>query len=55
VAGRLLASLLYGVVPADAGVIATSLAIVFATGLVGCLVPARRASRVDVVATLRQE
>lgn len=55
VVSRLLAGFLYGVLPADAGVMSIAVVTVLGAGLVGTLVPARRASRVDVVATLRQE
>jgi ABC-type antimicrobial peptide transport system permease subunit len=46
---RLLAGLLYGIVPTDASVLAAVVA------AAACLIPARRATRVNVVSTLRYE
>ncbi|MGE3471824.1 MAG: ADOP family duplicated permease [Vicinamibacterales bacterium] len=52
---RLLATRLYGVSPVDAAVYAATAALVLLAGLAACYVPARRASRLDPVATLRAE
>jgi ABC-type antimicrobial peptide transport system permease subunit len=45
--GRGLAFILFDVAPMDPAVLVTVLAIMTATGLVACLVPAARATRVD--------
>jgi putative ABC transport system permease protein len=53
--GRLLESLLFDVTPADPLTL-TAAAVVFAlAALLVCLVPARRAGRVDLMEALRQE
>ena len=52
---RYLASQLYGVSPLDPAVYATVAILLAAAGLVACLIPARRALRVDPVQALRQE
>jgi predicted permease len=54
-ATRTLASLLYGVKPADVTAFAAAAAVLFAAVLAAALVPARKAARVDPVETLRQE
>ncbi len=54
-AGRLLASSLYGVGPADVMTYASVVAGVLAVALSACLVPARRALKVDPLASLRAE
>jgi len=50
---RMLASLLYGVAPMDAGANASAAAVVLATGVVAAALPAWRAARVDPAETLR--
>ncbi len=52
---RLIESQLYGVSPLDPAVLATVAALLAAVALAACLVPARRATRVDPVTALRQE
>jgi predicted permease len=52
---RFLESLLYGVEPTDAGLYAAVALAVVLVSLAACLVPARRAMRVDPLATLRAE
>lgn len=53
--GRLIRSLLYGIQPSDPGVMATVAVVLAVTGLVACLLPARRATRIDPVAALTSE
>ena len=52
---RLLQSLLYGVRPSDPGVLASVAAILALTGLFACVLPARKATRVDPVVALSDE
>ena len=52
-AARMLASLLYGVAPMDAGANAAAAAVVLATGVLAAALPAWRAARVDPAETLR--
>ena len=52
---RLIRSLLYGVQPTDAGVMASVAALMALTGLVACVLPARRATRIDPVVALTTE
>jgi ABC-type antimicrobial peptide transport system permease subunit len=52
---RFLESLLYGVEPTDAALYAAVALAVVLVSLAACLVPARRAMRVDPLATLRAE
>ena len=54
-AGRLVASLLYGVTPHDPLVLVTTAATLVVVAIVACLIPARRAARVDPMETLRAE
>jgi putative ABC transport system permease protein len=54
-ASRFVASLLYGVVPADGVSFAAAAAIVLTSGLLAAFVPARRAGRVDPIVALRAE
>jgi putative ABC transport system permease protein len=50
---RAFRSLLYGVQPADPVTVITVAALLFATAALACLVPARRAMRVDPVSAMR--
>ncbi|HVT72541.1 MAG TPA: ABC transporter permease [Lacunisphaera sp.] len=52
---RLIASLLTGMTPLDAAVLAASAALLGGIGLLACLVPARRATAVNPVEALRAE
>jgi putative ABC transport system permease protein len=52
---RLMAALLFGVTPTDPSTFASIAAILMAIALAGSYVPARRATRVDPMATLRSE
>jgi predicted permease len=49
---RLIQSLLYGVQPTDPWVLASVAGLMAATGLLACLLPARRATRIDPVVAL---
>jgi ABC-type antimicrobial peptide transport system permease subunit len=53
VLARVLASTLYGVAPTDPRAIIVTAAVLTATAMLACLIPARRAIRVDLVDTLR--
>ena len=55
VLARLLASFLYGVGPADPLALAGAAAVLVGAGLVAASLPARRASRVDPAAILRDQ
>ncbi len=52
---RFMAALLYGVAPSDALTLVVVAALLIASATAGCLVPARRAMRVDPVSVLRAE
>jgi len=52
---RLIRSLLYGVQPTDAGVMISVAALLALTGLAACVLPARRATRIDPVVALTEE
>ena len=52
--GRWLKSLLFGVSSADALSIAGAIAVVMVAGLAASLIPARRASRVDIITMMRE-
>lgn len=54
-ATRFLDHLLYGVEPLEKSVVGAGCLIVFATAVVSCYVPARRAMRIDVADALREE
>ena len=55
VATRALSTLLFGVTPADAGILASVALLLVAVGLLASYVPARRAMRVDPVTALQSE
>jgi ABC-type antimicrobial peptide transport system permease subunit len=52
---RVIGRLLFGVAPTDAAVFGVVTGLLVASGVVACLVPARRATRVDPIVTLRSE
>jgi putative ABC transport system permease protein len=52
---RLMSSLLYGVSPNDAIAFASAVPLLVLAGLLACLIPARRAMRVDPMVALRYE
>jgi ABC-type antimicrobial peptide transport system permease subunit len=52
---RLIQSLLYGVQPTDPLVLTTVAAMLAAVGVAACLLPARRATRIDPVVALSDE
>jgi ABC-type antimicrobial peptide transport system permease subunit len=52
---RLLASLLYGVGPADPVTFVVTAAVMFAAVLMASLIPAQRASRIDTLQALRHD
>jgi predicted permease len=53
--GRLVASLLFGIVPHDASVLIGASTVLCIVGITACVVPAVRAARVDPATTLRVE
>jgi putative ABC transport system permease protein len=53
VLARLIESLLYGIKPSDPLALAGALAVLLGIGVVTCLLPARRAARIDPASTLR--
>jgi len=53
--GRLIATLLYGVQPNDPATLVAVSLLLLVIALLACLVPARRASRVDPLVALRQQ
>jgi putative ABC transport system permease protein len=53
--GRFLAGMLYGVGAADPATYASVIALILLVALVACLVPARRATRIEPVVALRSE
>ena len=55
VSGRLLSSVLYGVSGADPATLGTVSLVLGAAALLACLLPARRAARIDPMAALRDE
>jgi ABC-type antimicrobial peptide transport system permease subunit len=54
-AGRFLSALLFGVPPYDAVILTIAAIALFSTGLIANWLPARRASRVDPMASLRAD
>jgi putative ABC transport system permease protein len=52
---RFLASLLYGISATDVASYAAGALLLFATAAAACYLPARRAARIDPLATLREE
>jgi ABC-type antimicrobial peptide transport system permease subunit len=53
-AGRLIGSLLFGVQPVDGASYGVVMALIAVTGLISCVLPARRALGVDPAAALRE-
>jgi ABC-type lipoprotein release transport system permease subunit len=52
---RLLAGTLYGVTAGDPATVGAAFAVLVPVSLLACLVPARRAMRIDPMAALRTE
>jgi putative ABC transport system permease protein len=53
--GRLIASLLFGVLPHDPSVLIGAAVVLCAVGMMACFVPARRAARLEPASALRAE
>jgi predicted permease len=53
--GKFFQSVLYGVGPSDPGVLASAIAVLAVVSLVACILPARRATRVEPIIALRQD
>jgi putative ABC transport system permease protein len=53
--GGMIQSLLFGISPSDIGTRVLLGAALLSLGLIACLIPARRASRVDPMIALRSE
>jgi putative ABC transport system permease protein len=53
--GRLLTTMLFGVGPADPRILAGTVAVLAAVAGLACVIPARRATRVDPMIALRAE
>ena len=54
-AGKILTTLLYQVKPGDPSIMAATTALLAVVALVACLLPARRAARLDPTNALRHE
>ena len=54
-AARGLSTLLFGITPADVPTFATTAVLLTVTAVLACLIPSRRATRVDPVIALRSE
>jgi ABC-type antimicrobial peptide transport system permease subunit len=54
-AGQWIASLLFGVKPADIAALSSAAAILLGAGILACYIPARRATRVEPTVALRYE
>lgn len=52
---RFLVNMLWGVTPSDPATFVTIAAILVATGVVACVVPGARATRIDPLVALRHE
>ncbi|MGH9743436.1 MAG: ABC transporter permease, partial [Candidatus Acidiferrum sp.] len=52
---RLMASMLFGITPSDLPTFLSVTALLFAVALAACYIPARRATQVDPMQTLRYE
>ena len=53
--GRMISLLLYDVAPTDPAVYAGIVSVLVGTGVIACLIPARRATRVDPMVAMRAE